>query len=108
MGWLLHRGSNRRKPLTPLWLRNEDVEIIEIYKRGGGTLQGGAASAPKVTLCTWTASIKNANILEEMQQGLVEWAIQSLEKYNTEKGIWQVQAHLGQHRGRNLVLMWCL
>ena len=33
------------------------------------------------------ASIKNANILEEMQKGLVEWAIQSLEKYNTEKGI---------------------
>ena len=31
------------------------------------------------------ATIKNADMLEEMQQDLVECATQALEKYNTEK-----------------------
>ncbi|KAJ1078177.1 hypothetical protein K5549_011504 [Capra hircus] len=38
-------------------------------------------------MCDQKATIKNADMLEEMQQDLVECATQALEKYNIEKDV---------------------
>uniref|UniRef100_A0A452R203 Dynein light chain n=1 Tax=Ursus americanus TaxID=9643 RepID=A0A452R203_URSAM len=38
-------------------------------------------------MCNQKAILKNANMLEEMQQDSMECAIQTLEKYNIEKDI---------------------
>uniref|UniRef100_A0A8C9LQX6 Dynein light chain n=1 Tax=Piliocolobus tephrosceles TaxID=591936 RepID=A0A8C9LQX6_9PRIM len=38
-------------------------------------------------MCDQKAAIKNADMLEEMQQNSVECATQALEKYNNEKNI---------------------
>ncbi|XP_033085246.1 dynein light chain 1, cytoplasmic-like [Trachypithecus francoisi] len=40
-----------------------------------------------VTMCRQKAMVKNADMLEEMQQDSVECATQALEKYNIEKDI---------------------
>ena len=46
-----------------------------------------ASPCSLVTMCDQKATIKNADMLEEMQQDLVECATQALEKYNIEKDI---------------------
>ena len=48
-----------------------------------------ASPCSLVTMCDQKATIKNADMLEEMQQDLVECATQALEKYNIEKDIAQ-------------------
>lgn len=45
------------------------------------------ANFSAVTMCRQKAMVKNADMLEEMQQDSVEWATQELEKYNIEKDI---------------------
>ena len=46
-----------------------------------------ASPCSLLTMCDQKATIKNADMLEEMQQDLVECAIQALEKYNIENDI---------------------